>query len=111
MKMKIAVIFGVSQMSLGIFIKALNAIHFSRYVDLFFEFLPQITLLTLLFGWMDYLIVAKWLNNWDYRGASPPGIISIMINMFLEFGKIAENADPIIGHRFDRSTQQNISRV
>ena len=40
MKMKISVILGVSQMSLGIFMKALNALHFRRWYDLFYEFIP-----------------------------------------------------------------------
>ena len=40
MKMKIAVILGVLQMSLGITMKAFNALYFGRYVDFFFEFIP-----------------------------------------------------------------------
>ncbi len=40
MKMKIAVILGVSQMCLGILVKAMNAIYFKRTLDLVFEFIP-----------------------------------------------------------------------
>jgi V-type H+-transporting ATPase subunit a len=43
--MKMSVIFGVAQMTLGIIMKSFNAIHFGRMVDLFFEFLPQLLLL------------------------------------------------------------------
>ncbi len=39
-KMKLSVILGVLHMSLGIFMKAFNAMYFRRYVDFFFEFLP-----------------------------------------------------------------------
>ncbi len=39
-KMKLAVILGVLQMSLGIFMKGLNAIHHKSALDFFFEFLP-----------------------------------------------------------------------
>jgi len=59
--MKIAVIIGVIQMSLGIFMKGFNALYFGKPMDFIFEFLPQIVLLNLLFGWMDVLIIAKWL--------------------------------------------------
>jgi V-type H+-transporting ATPase subunit a len=52
-------------MSLGIFMKAFNALYFRRFIDFFFEFLPQITLLWALFGWMDLLIVVKWLTPWE----------------------------------------------
>ena len=60
--MKIAVIIGVLQMSLGIFMKGFNALYFKRPMDFLFEFIPQIILLNVLFGWMDVLIIAKWLH-------------------------------------------------
>lgn len=107
LKMKMSVIFGVAQMSLGIFMKAFNAVHFRQPIDFLFEFLPQIILLWVLFGWMDFLIVVKWLTNWpDVQRA--PGIISVMINMFLSVGKVDEDRDPIIG---GRSGQQTISVI
>ena len=59
--MKIAVILGVMQMSLGICMKAINSMYFRRPLDFIFEFIPQIILLSVLFGWMDVLIIAKWI--------------------------------------------------
>jgi V-type H+-transporting ATPase subunit a len=38
--MKIAVILGVLQMSLGVFMKALNSIYFKNSLDFLHEFLP-----------------------------------------------------------------------
>ena len=61
-KMKLAVILGVFQMSIGIVLKGLNALHFRQRLDFLFEFIPQICLLLALFGWMDVLIIAKWLE-------------------------------------------------
>lgn len=111
MKMKMSVIFGVAQMSLGIFMKAFNSLHFGHLVDFFFEFLPQITLLWALFGWMNLLIIVKWLTYWPDEHRAP-GIISVMINMFLGFGKVeteGENGvDAIIG---GPTTQQTISII
>lgn len=60
-KMKIAVIFGILQMTLGIILKGANSLHFKSKLDFFFEFIPQILLLLALFGWMDALIIGKWL--------------------------------------------------
>jgi V-type H+-transporting ATPase subunit a len=108
MKMKISVIFGVAQMSLGIFMKAFNAVHFKRPLDFLFEFLPQITLLWCLFGWMNLLIIGKWLQYWPDSAARAPSIIAVMISMFLNFGAVDDNADPIIG---GRSGQQSISII
>ena len=111
MKMKMAVIFGVAQMSLGIFMKAFNAVHFRRMLDLIFEFIPQITLLLCLFGFMDLLIIAKWLQNWntdDDPGANKsPSIIGIMINMFLKFGSLVDGAKPVLGGA-ETDTQKSV---
>ena len=104
--MKMSVIFGVTQMTLGIFMKSFNAIYFGRLVDLFFEFLPQLFLLMCLFGFMDLLIIVKWLTDWSGNTGKAPSIISIMINMFLNQGKVDEaRAAPLIG---SASTQQSI---
>jgi len=65
LKMKISVILGVAQMSLGVFMKAFNSIHQKKTIDFFFEFIPQIVLLLVLFGFMDLLIVIKWVTNYD----------------------------------------------
>ena len=81
--MKLSVIFGVAQMTLGILLKGSNAIHMRKWVDFFFEFIPQLLTLLCLFGYMDYLIIAKWLTNWDGRTGGAPSIISIMIDMCL----------------------------
>ena len=40
LKMKMAVIFGVAHMSLGIVMKGLNAIYWKRWLELIFEFIP-----------------------------------------------------------------------
>ena len=40
MKMKLAVIFGVMQMTLGVIMKGFNNLYFKKYIDFFFEFLP-----------------------------------------------------------------------
>jgi V-type H+-transporting ATPase subunit a len=69
--MKIAVILGVMQMALGICMKAFNNIHFGKTIDFLFEFLPQIILLMVLFGWMDFLIIVKWLTTCDIQSTDP----------------------------------------
>jgi V-type H+-transporting ATPase subunit a len=70
--MKTAVIFAIIQMSIGIVLKGLNALHFRNKLDFFFEFVPQILLMLALFGWMDILIVAKWLYPKDIEANFDP---------------------------------------
>ena len=75
-------------MALGVCLKAFNAIYFKRNLEFLFEFIPQIVLLMVLFGFMDMLIIVKWQTDFDALvGSSPPSIISSMISMFLNFGK------------------------
>jgi len=40
LKMKISVILGVMQMSLGVCMKALNSIYFKNKLDFYYEFIP-----------------------------------------------------------------------
>eukprot|EP00117_Sycon_ciliatum_P018100 scpid52081/ scgid16847/ Vacuolar proton translocating ATPase 100 kDa subunit; Clathrin-coated vesicle/synaptic vesicle proton pump 100 kDa subunit; Vacuolar ATPase transmembrane subunit len=92
LKMKMSVIFGVMQMSMGVFIKALNAIYFGHKIEFFFEFIPQIVLLLSLFGFMDLMIVAKWLIDWEnYPNGEgrPPSIVTQMIDMLLKGGSLS----------------------
>jgi V-type H+-transporting ATPase subunit a len=104
-KMKIAVIFGVAQMSLGICLKGSNNLFKKQYVDFVFEFLPQIIIMLALFGYMDYLIVIKWLTDWEGRTANSPSVISTMIDMFLNGGKPTIPTDePLIAETWEVQT-------
>lgn len=106
LKMKISVILGVLQMGLGVCMKALNASYFKQPMDFFFEFVPQIILLFVLFGYMDWMIIAKWTTDFTGREHSAPSIISNMIDMALNAGAVQEGMSPIIG---SAGTQQVIS--
>jgi V-type H+-transporting ATPase subunit a len=77
-------------MSLGICMKAFNAHYFKRSIDFLFEFLPQIILLMVLFGYMDLLILAKWLTDFTGRENEAPSVISTMIGMALKGGELEE---------------------
>jgi len=82
-------------MSLGILMKGLNSLYFKKKLDFFTEFIPQIIILWALFGWMDILIIGKWLtpvnveenypiNSLDYNKTTlAPPIITVMIDIFL----------------------------
>ena len=86
--MKLSVILGVAQMSLGVCLKATNAIYFERKYEFIFEFIPQIVLLWVLFGFMDFIIIIKWLTDYSNTvGATPPSIISLIVAMFLSGGE------------------------
>lgn len=96
--MKLSVVFAILQMSLGIIMKGFNSVYFKKGLDFTCEFVPQIILLLALFGWMDILIIGKWLTPKDVESihvagsdeynklALSPPIITTMIDMFLNMG-------------------------
>ncbi len=50
-------------MSLGIVLKGINALYRKDYLEIYFEFIPQLLMLTILFGYMDLMIIVKWCTN------------------------------------------------
>jgi V-type H+-transporting ATPase subunit a len=100
LKMKMSVILGVAQMSMGVIIKGINATYFNRKLEFFFEFIPQIILLLALFGFMDLMIICKWLIDWqNFPGGAgnPPSIVSQMIDMMLKGGALT--ASPLMANQ------------
>lgn len=82
LKMKLSVILGVGQMTLGIILSLFNGLHYRQAVDIYGEFVPQIIFLVGLFGYMDFLIFLKWLT--PINEGEKPMIINLMIDMFLK---------------------------
>lgn len=69
MKMKMSVILGIFQMTVGIVLRGINAVYFKNWTDLYCEFIPMILFDMALFGYMVVLIFVKWSINWDSRMA------------------------------------------
>jgi len=101
LKMKMSVILGVSQMTVGIFLKLMNNIYFRRWLDVIVESIPELVFMSFTFGYMSLLIFRKWSIQYlphppdcfshDCAGvivggyplkAAPPMIITTMIKMF-----------------------------
>lgn len=86
--MKLSVIIAVVHMTLGVFIKASNALYYKKFMDFFFEFIPQLFFMTSLFAYMDFLIFYKWFVEYTPETARfAPSIITTMINIPLKLGK------------------------
>eukprot|EP01111_Echinosteliopsis_oligospora_P019970 TRINITY_DN992_c0_g2_i2.p1 TRINITY_DN992_c0_g2~~TRINITY_DN992_c0_g2_i2.p1 ORF type:complete len:855 (-),score=239.34 TRINITY_DN992_c0_g2_i2:45-2609(-) len=88
-KMKLSILLGVTQMSIGIFFSLANYMHEKqpmKWINIVFQFIPQIVFLWSIFGYMCVLIIVKWCT--DYRVANPGGpsvpyILPMIIQMFL----------------------------
>lgn len=87
-KMKLSIIIGVCQMTLGIFLKGLNGLYLSDWITIFFEFLPQLLFFLSTFGYLAFLIVAKWTIDWQAEGARPPpSLVNTMIDFVSKVGR------------------------
>ena len=66
----------------------MNAAYFKNRLDLYHEFVPQTLMFVAMFGYMDFLIVVKWLTNYTGKTDQAPSIINTMVAMFLGGGEI-----------------------
>jgi V-type H+-transporting ATPase subunit a len=88
-KMKMAIIFGVSHMLLGTVIKFFNFLNFRQYAFVFMEAIPEFIILGFSFGYLCFMIIYKWCINWQANSAPAPDLLRTMTDFFLHF------ADPI----------------
>jgi V-type H+-transporting ATPase subunit a len=98
LKMKLSVIFGITQMTFGIILSLTNHLHYKNYLSIWCEFIPMMIFMLCLFGYMIVLILTKWSIDWSLpmtNGlnpdgtpcvADPPNLITTIINMFLNPG-------------------------
>lgn len=86
MKMKFSIIIGIMQMIFGLGLGLLNHIYFKRRISIILEFIPQIIFITLIFVYLCFMILFKWVkyNGSDdpLTGACAPNLLIELINMF-----------------------------
>lgn len=89
MKMKLAVTLGVTQMTFGICLGAMNDLYYKDYLAIFFEFIPRLVFILATFGYMVFIIILKMCINWG-PDSTPPLLIQTMIQMFLSPGSVSK---------------------
>lgn len=109
LKMKTSVILGIIQMILGIILKGMNDYYYKNYINIVFEFIPQIVFMVLLFGYMILMIFVKWGIDWSSDPSKAPSIISQLLLIFLNMGSVGpdDNKQPIF-YRHDYKIQENL---
>lgn len=95
LKMKISIVVGVLQMSLGVFLSLLNHIEYKDYKKVVFQFIPEIIFFEGIFGYLVFTIFYKWATDWscplepglpgsDGGICQPaPSLLTLLINMFM----------------------------
>lgn len=90
-KMKISIIVGVIQMTVGICLSLLNHLEYKDYKRVFFEYLPEMIFFEGIFGYLVFTIFYKWTVDWNGEVGVPgnpgpqaaPSLLTLLINMFM----------------------------
>ncbi|KAF5299267.1 hypothetical protein FQA39_LY02440 [Lamprigera yunnana] len=87
-KMKLSIIFGVVHMIFGVCLSVINYVHFKKFSNIIFDFLPQVIFLVFLFLWLVIMMFIKWIlynvnNETAYGSSCAPSVLILFINMML----------------------------
>ncbi|KAL7716924.1 V-type proton ATPase subunit a [Entamoeba marina] len=87
LKMKLSIVIGVFHMTFGIFLSLFNHIHFKKFDNIWFHWIPEMIFMICSFGYLTFLIIFKW--------AVPviddcPMLTNVFLEMFQNFAMVTD---------------------
>lgn len=87
-KMKMSIVLGWAHMTYSLCFAYINAKHFNKRVDIYGNFIPGMIFFQSIFGYLVVCIIYKWTVDWNGTGRQPPGLLNMLIYMFLQPGTL-----------------------
>lgn len=85
-----SIILGWAHMTYSLCFAYINGRYFKKPIDIWGNFLPRLIFFQAIFGYLVLCIIYKWSVDWLGTGAQPPGLLNMLIYMFLQPGTLDE---------------------